>query len=939
MKNISLTFLFLTVFSLLAYSQNFSLKGVVVDSADGTTLPGSSITLIPARPGEKTLNMISNADGSFEFKLPNPGRFYLKISFMGYQDWGDSVRVRRNEQAVDLGRIKLKRTSVEMKEVDITGVAIPSSQSEDTLSFAAKGYKTNPDATAEDLVTKLPGVQNEQGTLKAQGEEVKKVLVDGQPFFGDDPNVTLKNLPADLIEKIEIFDKMSDQARFTGFDDGQTEKTINIVTRRDRRQGQFGKLYGGIGSTEKFQSGGVVNFFGEGRRFSILGLGNNINQQNFSQQDLLGISQGGGGRGGSRDGFQGRGGGHGGWRGPGGAANNFLIGALEGRTKTYSIGMNYQENWDKTAVLTGSYFFNYSNNFNDQIINREYYPTVAGRQIYDETSSSNSDNYNHRMNFRFEWNIDTMNTLIVTPRFSAQKNTTGSLYNGISTFGLMGRQNSTDSRTGNEGSGFTFNNEVIYRMRFATPGRSLSFTFNNGLNNRTIDRDQFSVNNFSDPRNSMLTIDTINQKGNDLIKGYSYSGNIVYTEPAGSDGQLQATLSAGVNNNFSDKQTFDYNLFTTRYDLIDSISTNKYDNDYYTYRAGLAYRLRSEEISLNIAVNYQIAQLTGDQTFPVNLRTEKNFYNFLPSLRFNYKISDAQNFRIFYNTNVNAPSVSQLQSYFDVTNPLFIRAGNPDLKAEYSNRMSMQYLTTDKASGANFFIMGFYMITNDYIGNSSFTAQRDTVIANGVTLRRGSQFSLSKNFDKSQNLRAMMSGGLPVSFLMSNVSLNLGLGYQIIPSEYQSVTSESKILSFSQGITLASNISEDIDFKLTYSPSYYISKNDVLPESDDEYWVHSGSANLFLNVFDLFFLRSDYAVYKTSGIKSGSDITYSLWNAGIGVKFLEGDRAELRLDVFDLLDENKSFIRTATDIYIENKTTQVLRQYFMLTFTYNLRAF
>jgi hypothetical protein len=185
----------------------------------------------------------------------------------------------------------------------------------------------------------------------------------------------------------------------------------------------------------------------------------------------------------------------------------------------------------------------------------------------------------------------------------------------------------------------------------------------------------------------------------------------------------------------------------------------------------------------------------------------------------------------------------------------------------------------------------------------------------------------------------MFSGGLPVPFLKSNFSLNAGFSYQTIPSEYQSITSESKVYAFNQGITVASNISEDIDFKVTYTPSYYISKNESLPDTDDEYWVHSLTGGFFLNVFDLFFLRSDYALYKTAGIVNNGDVTYSLWNAGIGVKFLENDAAELRLDVFDILDQNNSFVRTATDIYIENKTTQVLKQYFMLTFTYNLKAF
>ncbi|WKZ72585.1 MAG: TonB-dependent receptor [Ignavibacteriaceae bacterium] len=930
----SLFFLLLTV---AGSAQNFSVKGVIVDSSDGTPLPGSSVSLIPNRPGEKQLNMVTSTDGVFIFKPTQPGKYRLVISFIGYLEYIDSLQITRNQPTLDLGQLKLKRSALQMEEVEVTGVAIPSTQSEDTLSFSAKGYKTNPDATAEDLVTKLPGVQQEQGTLKAQGEEVKKVYVDGQPFFGDDPVVTLKNLPADMIDKIEIFDKMSDQTRFTGFDDGQTEKTINIVTKRDRREGQFGKLYGGYGSSEKFQSGGVVNFFGEGRRFSILGLGNNINRQNFSQQDLLGISQGGGGRGGHRGGFQGRGGGGGGWRGPGGAANNFLIGTLEGNTNTYSIGLNYQQNWAKDAVLTGSYFFNYSKNWNDQTINRDYFPTSAGLQNYDEKSSSNPDNYNHRLNFRLEWNIDSMNTIIATPRFSAQKNISENDYFGISMFD-SGTNNSTDNRSNSDGGGFNFSNEIIYRTRFETPGRSLSISFNNGLNSRRTDRNQYSLNYFNNT-NAGANSDTLNQKGDDLVKGYSYSGNFVYTEPFGANGQLMATISAGINNNYSDRQTLNFNNLTGLYDLIDPISSNKYDNNYYTYRGGLAYRLGSGAVNLYMGVTYQISQLTGDQSYPYTLTTEKKFYNFLPSVRFNYKISDAQNFRIFYFTSVNAPSLTQLQNFYDVSNPLFIRGGNPNLKDEYSNRVSIQYLTTDKESGANFFVMGFYQRTDDYIGNSSFTAVKDTLISDGVLLRKGAQFTISRNFGASQSVRGMLSGGFPVPFIKSNLSVNFGAGYSLLPAEYQRLITESKIVSLNQGITVASNISEDIDFKLSYSPSYYVSKNDVLPRSDDEYWVHSGSANLFFNVFDLFFVTTDYSFYKTAGIADNGDVSYSLWNAAIGVKFLEGNKAELRLDVFDILNQNKSFIRTATDIYIENKSAMVLKQFFMLSFTYNLKAF
>ena len=823
------------------------------------------------------------------------------------------------------------RTPVQLEQVEVIGNIIQAEQKEDTVQFLAKGFKTNKDATAEELMTKIPGVQREEGKIKAQGEDVKQILVDGKPFFGEDPDIALKNLPAEIIEKIQIYDKMSDQAQFTGFDDGQSSKTINIITRQDRQRGQFGKLYAGCGTDDRYLSGGNVNLFNQERRISLIGLVNNVNRQNFSAQDLLGITESRGGMqfrsSGGRGSFSGRG---------GGGSENFLVGGQEGNTNTYSFGLSYSDSWGKDLKLNGSYFFNLTNNVNDQILNREYFATPGNAQFYSENSNSTAKNFNHRINLRLEYNIDTLNSIFLTPKLYFQDNSSLSKLFG-SNYLNSDLSSSIDNSNNADNKGYNLSNELLFRHKFDLPGRTVSLNVTTGLNNKNSNQNVFSMSKYFGV--GLANEDTIDQQTNQPTNGYNLSSNLVYTEPVGTDGQIQANFNANFSRSKSDKRTNSFNSVTLLYDDIDSLLSNEYQNDYATLREGLSYRLRTEELNFSVGLSYQQSSLTGEQVFPLVSTIKKDYTKLLPNARIIYGFSESSNLRFNYNANINPPSISQLQNTPDNTNSLFLRSGNPELNEEYSHRLSARYLSTNIQTGSSFFAMIFFNYTNNPIGNITLNALSDTLLPSGIFLRKGSQLTYPINFDYSYSLRSFLNTGFPISPIRCNFNLNTSFNFSLMPGQVNEIKNFSKSYSITQGVMLNSNISEEVDFRFSYTPIYNITRNDKQTELNRNYFVHNASAGLYWMFFERLYVRSDFTYYFNQGISKDLKREYYLWSGSIGVKLFSDKSGELKFETFDILDQNKSLNRTITETYIEDKSTVVLRRYFMLSFVYNLRMF
>ncbi len=938
---------FIVTLLLLSYGYLFSagsiIEGQVVDSLDSKPLPGATVSLISISSDLK-YHDITNRQGNIKIENVKQGNYELRISYIGYQLYSKNITVT-SDKPLKLGKILMQSSDILTKDILVLGDAPIGEQKGDTTEFRAESFKTMPDATAEDLVKKMPGVQVEpDGTVKAKGEEVKKVLVDGKPFFGDDPTATLRNLPSEIVDRIQIFDGMSEQAEFTGFDDGQRDRTMNILTRANRRKGEFGRFSAGYGLEDRYNAGISFNIFDGDRRISVLGITNNINQQNFSPQDIYGSSGGGTGiRGqfirtfgsapfspGMFRGFSGGG------RSGGFGSLSFFFGQLDGITTTHAYGINYSDYWTEKISVSGSYFFNYGLNNNEQFINREIFSRQDEIQLYDQFDNTQSINRNHRFNFRMEYKIDTSSSLIIRPSLFIQAN------NNISTMDALTKTQSfqelvnSSSNNNSNYENYNFSNEILLRHKFQTPGRTISVSLNTNINNRDGRSWQISQNNYANP---LIVSDTINQTSFLPTNGLGLTLRTVYTEPLAYRHQLLFSYDIGNNLNNSDKETYEYNYDEFEYSEIVPFLTNQFDNTYLTQRFGTGYRMFDEKTNFTIQFEMQKAQLTNRQYLPNNLNNTYLFSNILPSLNFNHKFDQQTNLRINYRSSTIQPSITQLQNVLDISNPLQLSIGNPDLKQTYSHFL-MANFSNFSADFRNVF-MAFFSINlrSNYISNAIIISQRDSLIDGTINLPAGVQFSKPINLGGYYMLNSFLTYGMPVRFISSNVNFSLGAIYSRTPGLINGIENFSNAFNINFMLNLSSNISTDIDFNLSSRANFSTTINTVREDLNNQYNNFMTIANLNWIIWEGFFLQLELRNQIFTGLTGNQNTNYTLLNLSIGKKLLADNQAEIKLYAFDILKQNKNIQTNISDYYYEFVQNRVLTQYIMLSFTYNLRNF
>ena len=918
--------LFIASTTLMANAQAVRVSGTVVESSDRQPLISANVILVNLKDSTKRHLAISDAKGVFAFSNVPHQKYRLDIKYVGFENFSKVVTV--GSANTSLGTISLKEKTEMIGGATIMGHAVRASVKGDTTSYNADAFKVTKDADAEALITKLPGVTSDNNTIKAQGEQVKKVLVDGKPFFGDDPTVALKSVPAEIIEKIEVFDKLSDQAAFTGFDDGNATKTINIVTKANRRAGQFGKIYAGYGTDDRYNAGGNVNIFKGDSRISIIGMTNNVNQQNFSSEDILGVLGSSGGRGGMR-------GGPGGPGGHGGGASNFMVGQQNGITNTSAFGLNFSDKWGEKVNFTGSYFFNYSNTTNNQKTNRQYYGAVDTAQRYSYEGFSGNNNYNNRANFRVEYTINPKNSFIFTPSISFQSSRSNSNSNAQTTLGPTTLLNKSDNENKSFSEGYSINNEILFRHKFDKDGRTLSISLRNSWSNKDGNSFLYAENAYYGK--SKTALDTINQKSTLNNNSYSIGSSINYTEPIGTKSQLMASYDVGYTYSDIDKRTNAYNKAIQQYTLLDTSLSNVYESDYITQRLGLGYRLKGDKYNGMLNLSYQNSSLKGDETFPVDFNLKKSYNNVLPMAMFNFKFNQANSLRVMYGARTQAPSISQLQSVIDNSDPLNLYVGNPKLNQSYSNNINLRYSYTSMTKGKTFFVFFNAQNTLDYIGSSTLLAGKDIALSDGTVLKKGAQLSTPVNLNGYWNLSTMITYGFPVSLIKSNVNISAGTGYSRYPAILNNKTVLTKNYSPNGGVVIGSNISPNFDFTISYNTAYNIVETNSNSNNNNNYWTQTGRFKLNWTIANRFTVLPEATYQQYNGNSFYYDNLTLNFNAGF--KFLKDRQAELKVGVFDLLDKNRSFSRSVNSLYIEDNYSSVLSRYFLVTFVYNLRSF
>ena len=929
--------LLLWALPVLAQSQNpLRLSGRVVDT-QRAPVPGATVTVSSLADTTQRWGAVANARGDFEITLPHPGRYRLRVSSVGYRVLERILLLRQSQS---LGELVLEPSPVQTGEVTVEAVQERATVKEDTVEYAASAYTVNPDATAEDLVRKLPGVSIQGGQITAHGETVQRVLVDGREFFGQDPMAVLRNLPAEVVQSVQIFDRESEQARLTGIrDPGSTEKTINIITNPAMRTGRFGRLYGGYGTTTRYQAGATLNFFRDTLRFSVVGLSNNINQQNFALDDVLGIVNFAGQQSPSggppptvmRMLFQGgrlpgpppgmRGGGP---RGPFAQIGTFFVPEQGGINTAHALGGMYSNRWGRWLEVTGSYFFNTVLNSSDTRLRRQYFSGDTVGSLYGEQSSSEGTLGTHRLNLRVEFSPDTATTLLFTPRLTFQPTHSSPTTQSVTTT-ASGDTLATSSVEGtNTTRAFRGSGQLLFVRRFA-PGRAVSVELDGEYAPQTQHIEQ-----------AVRLSGGVSQQGDS-----AFWLRLERTQPSGSL-EMTATYSEPFDslNILQFRYVPSWEWSTAEQDAQGNIAVeglvSRLLRRVSEQRAGIGYLYQGQRFQWNARLEYSWQSLRAEEQRASPWLVERRFGYWLPFLMAEWRPARTENLRIVYRPFVTPPSASQLQRVVDNSNPMALSAGNPDLMPSYTHMLFARYQRMSPFGGWFLFGMLRLMYTRDPIATATIVAERDTLIG-PFRLPRGGQYTVPLNLDASWSGRTFWVLGMPIGWLRSTLSLNASFDYTRSPALFNGMLVRTDWANPALGLSLSSNWSQQLDFTLSYT----LSANRVrstAPTGANNFLRHQLSADLTL-MPGAWVVLSQLQWSKYNGLGAELDKPIALWNLGVGYRFLENNAAEVRLVVTDVLGQNKGIARTVTGQYVEDSTTRLLGRYAMLVLSYRLRNF
>lgn len=885
-------------------AQPVKLSGKIIGADDGSGLPGATVLMINVKDSARSKFATALPDGSFTVTNLDQAFYKMRVTSLGYKPM---VRVLRVNTDINMGAIPLAEDVTELQAVEIKGDVVPVEKKGDTTLYNADAYQVNPDASAADLVRKLPGMTITATGVQSNGETVSQVLLDGKRFFGQDPVLALNTIPAEVVQKVEVFDQMSERSQFTGFDDGNTTKTLNVVTRENKRNGTFGKITAGYGTDDRHNVEGNVNFMKDGRQLTILGMSNDINKTNFSDGSIMGSSRGGRGFGRSFGGGQEL--------------------TPTGITQTQSVGVNFSDTWAKKGRIESSYFFDRSLFDNHQVKSRESF--FGGESLfYDEDATTSTENMNHRMNMRLQYNLNDKNSIVFRPNISFQDNESLDVTFGQTFDENQQLINGTDNTYSGDNLGYRIDGELTWNHKFNKTGRTFSVELGTNINNTNRE------NIYSD--NQLDSLFRYDNTDENVSMKYEFN----YTEPVGLNGQLNANyeLSNYVRRNIRDG--FSYNSFTVDNQRFEEGLSSHFDTDYTTHKPGVGFRNRSMTGFFGVDLEYQYVALDSRQGYPSEIIVPTNtFNNFLPSIMSRMDLGKERSLFFRYSTSTDIPSAQQLQQVVDNSNPLFMSVGNAYLDQSYSHQFFARFSKTNTEKNTNFSNFVMVRATQDYITNATYSASADSVLVGDIILPRGGQLAQPINLNGYWNVRDNITYGFLVSPLKTNVNLTLGAGYTRTPGEANRITNISQTFNGNTGINLSSNINKNVDFNISYNAGLNRVTNSVQDRSNTRYTTHliNGKINLISKGGTVFRSDVNYQIYD--GVSADFDTSYILWNISIAQKFLKNDMGEVSLTVFDLLNQNQSITQNITSAYFEEVRSLVLQQYFMVSFTYTLRKF
>ena len=876
------------------------IKGKLVDSQDNSELSDATVRLVRAnRDSTYVTGMTTGEDGTFSIGGVSQGRYAVKLSYVGYEDLVVPVTV--GGKSVNLGELKMQPNAVVLKDAVVVGIKTPITVKEDTIEFNADSYKTQTNAVVEDLLKRLPGVDvDTQGKITANGKEVTKILLDGKEFFSDDPTVASKNIPADMVNKLQVIDRKSDLARLTGVDDGEDETVINLTVKKGMNNGWFGTLNGGYGTDKRYTGNLIANYFSNGNQFTILGGGNNVNNLGFTD---------------------------------GGASRFQRFGGDRGITVSQNAGFNFNVGTTDSEKFRagGSVMYSHSDRDTRTTSDRQYL-FEDSTSYYNSLTQSRDKGHNLRGDFRIKWEADSFNTLELRPTFSfnfsdSYKSEESSTRAGDALRTLV---NNSSSAYNNDGKSYEAGLNVIYNHKFKSrPGRSFS----------TMMRYNYS---YVDENGSTLTHNTyylkedpaereqlINQINDNLRKTSALRGRLTWTEPIGDVKKgnfINFTYSANYRYSTADKEVNDVD--DAGISTFNSKLSNKFANTFLNQQFRVGFKKVTKEYNLDVGMGVQSAMSKSENKLDA-ARTIPSRWSWAPSpfARFRYKFSKTRNLSVDYRSRSSQPSLTQLQPVADESNPLNIVTGNPELKPTFNNHINVRYNDFDQRTQRS--IMA--MVNADFEQNSIISTTK-------YDQTTGGRYTTYTNVNGVWSLRAMNMLSLPLrnkSFYFTShlfLRYNQTIGY----NNEQYNRSGSFSVNYSPGIAYRTGV---IDLELRPRYNFQTVHNTVITANNRNIHTYGGNFNgTYTAPFGLV-ISTELSYSATSGYSEGYDTKQWLWNGSIAYQFLRGKNASVGISVYDILGQRKSINRNVTANYMEDVAYNSLTRYGMLTFTYRFTTF
>ena len=917
-------FLFFLLFCASAYAQSpnkITIRGVVQDTASAV-MNGATVMLLTPKDSALVNFSRANDKGVFEFRNVKNGNYILKVSFVGFIPFQQILAPFASE-VEDLGALKIKPISKELLEVVVRTARAPLTIKGDTIEYDARSFKVPPGSSVEDLLRRLPGMEvDAQGNIKAQGKDIKKVLVDGKTFFGDDPKAATKNLGAETISKVQVFNDKSEQSKLTGIDDGKKEKAINLELKEEYKKGSFGKITGAVGTDSRMAARGNYNRFNKTSQFSILGYGNNINEtgvnwsdygefkgnNTFNNNDNGDFGFGGGGR------YY--------YSNSDGITNNF-----DGRGFTNNGGGGVNYNFDnKKTKLSSSYFYNQTRLFLDQFQDKRTFLQNASF-ITTDTSRQNNFRGNHSIGTRFEQMVDSNNTVIAKVNIRLGKNEDANVLSqrNLSEENVL-RTASNINNNSNLNS-FNLTSNVIYRHKFKKKGRTFALSSGYNITNSDGTENLNSINRFLNATNATEQIRALGQLNNNNNKQNLFKANALYLEPLSKKLYWETFYNFSTDNRSVGRESLNKLIENRR---LDSLSTY-FENRVIYNRVGTSMRYSHSGVNISVglaSVNYN---LSGQQ-FPKKdgqllNSIDKNYSEITPNVDASVELKNNAYFNVSYGLNVNAPQIADLQPVINNNNPFFISTGNPNLSPEKSNTFSASFYKFDPATFMNISVWSSYsyflskVVYNQIVDPNTF-----------ITRTRPENLSGAKEFSTG------IYFGFPVVKTKLTVNLNSNINVESSPTFINGTLNQNDTQGYDANLGFTFTPSD----KLIMDASGRFGFTNIkfsLSEAQNQNIRNNGvNASIKWNFIKKTYLETNLNYRNYSNDRFGFNQDIPIFNASIRRLFMKENKVEVRLAAFDIFNKNQSIIQQGSQNSVINQRSLTLARYFMLSITYNMKG-